>query len=264
MDWSLLLGAFMLGLLSSSHCIGMCGGIMGALTMAIPAEAKGRRLRILLGYNLGRVLSYSLMGLLVGAFAHQLAELGAVVWLRWMAGLLLIAMGLYLANWWRGLVYVESAGRYLWAYIQPLGKSLMPVNSLPKAILLGAIWGWLPCGLVYSALVYSMAQANSLASGALMLAFGLGTLPAVLATGLVAQQLMKLMQLRYLRWVFALSIILFGLWTIWGGGHHHGHHTGMDHSGMDHSGMDHTGMDHTGMDHTGMEHAQSSSSAAAQ
>jgi uncharacterized protein len=197
--------------------------------------------------------------LMLGAFAHQLAELGAVAWLRWLAGLLLIAMGLYLANWWRGLVYLESAGRYLWTYIQPLGRSLMPVDSLPKAIVLGAIWGWLPCGLVYSALVYSMAQANSLASGALMLAFGVGTLPAVLATGLLAQQLQKLMQLRYLRWGFALSIMLFGLWTIWGGGHHHGHsgmnHSGMDHSNMDHSNMDHSNMNHSDMDHSGMDHS---------
>jgi uncharacterized protein len=241
--------------LSSAHCVGMCGGIMGALAMAIPKEAKARRWFILLSYNLGRILSYSLMGLLVGAFAHQLAALGAVIWLRWLAGLLLIAMGLYLANWWQGLTYLERGGRYLWAYLQPLGKALMPVTSAPKGLLLGAIWGWLPCGLVYSALVYAMAQANSLSAAAVMLAFGLGTLPSVLATGLAAQQMARLLRLQQVRQLFALIIILFGLWTLWGGGHHGHNHAGMDHSGMDHSGMDHSGMDHSGMDHSGMDHS---------
>ena len=267
-DWSALIAAFLLGLFSSAHCVGMCGGIMGALSMAIPAGAKVRRWLILLGYNLGRVFSYALMGVIVGLFAHQITESGGAQWLRWLAGALLIAMGLYLANWWRGLTYLETAGRYLWAYLQPLGKALMPVNNLPKAIALGAIWGWLPCGLVYSALAYAMAQGNSLGGGLIMLAFGLGTLPAVLATGLAAQQLARLLQRRHIRWSFAVVVILFGLWTIWGGGfgghqHHHQASGGasdqpaMDHSNMDHSSMDHGTMDHSDMDHSQMHHHQS-------
>lgn len=265
-EWSALSAAFLLGLFSSAHCVGMCGGIMGALSMAIPAKAKVRRWLILLGYNLGRIFSYALMGALVGLFARQITESGGSVWLRWLAGLLLIAMGLYLANWWRGLTYLETGGRYLWAYLQPLGNALMPVDTLPKAVALGGIWGWLPCGLVYSALAYAMAQGSVLGGGLIMLAFGLGTLPAVLATGFVAQQLGRLLQRPQVRWSFALAVILFGLWTIWGGGHgshgshhhQHGQHTmekGMDHSAMDHSNMDHSNMSHSGMDHSSMEHS---------
>lgn len=226
-DWASLFTAFSLGLLSSAHCVGMCGGIMGALTMAIPAEARRRRFTLLLGYNLGRIGSYTLMGTLLGLFAGAISGWAGESWLRLVAGLLLIAMGLYLGNWWRGLTYLERVGRYLWAYLQPLGKPLMPVTNLPKALVLGGIWGWLPCGLVYTALAYAATQADGRGAAAVMLAFGLGTLPAVLATGLAARQLAKLLQARGVRTGFALLIILFGIWTLAGGGpghHHHSHH----------------------------------------
>lgn len=209
-----LAAAFMLGLLSSAHCVGMCGGIMGALALAIPASERRRRALLLLSYNLGRILSYTLMGVLAGLFVDALAGSGGVPWLRLLAGLLLIAMGLYLGNWWRGLTWLERGGSYLWRYLQPLGRRLMPVTRLPQALGLGAIWGWLPCGLVYTALAYATTQAQAFNAGAVMLAFGLGTLPAVLATGLAAQRLTQLLRRPRLRWSFAILIIVFGLWTI--------------------------------------------------
>lgn len=265
-DWPTLMAAFLLGLFSSAHCIGMCGGIMGALSMAIPAPAQSRRVLILFSYNAGRIFSYVVMGIVVGAFAQQITAAGGALWLRWLAGLLLIAMGLYLANWWHGLSYLETGGRYLWVYIQPLGKKLMPVDKPLKALLLGGIWGWLPCGLVYSALAYAMAQGQWLAGGLTMLAFGLGTLPTLMLAGLAAQQLKTLLQRRQLRWTFALIVILFGGWTIWAGGHgqHHQHvqgdsvHSGMDHSNhsaMNHTDMNHADMNHADMNHAGMDHS---------
>jgi sulfite exporter TauE/SafE len=257
-DLSIFLSLFTLGLVSSTHCIGMCGGIMGALTMAIPAQAKAKRGLILLSYNLGRIASYALMGLLAGFFAEQIAALGGVTILRVIAGLLLIAMGLYLADWWRGLTKLETLGRYLWVYLQPLGKGLMPVDNIPKALFLGALWGWLPCGLVYAALAMAMTQPAPIMAASAMLAFGLGTLPAVLAAGFVAQQLTRILQQRQVRIGLALIIIIFGVWTIWGGlGHLHQHqqhqesqHTQQPADGIDHSAMDHSHMDHSPMQHT--------------
>jgi uncharacterized protein len=271
-DLSILLPLFSLGLVSGAHCIGMCGGIMGALTMAIPAEAKSKRWFILVAYNLGRILSYGVMGLLAGLFAEQFSALGGGTILRILAGVLLITMGLYLANWWRGLTKLEILGRYLWVYIQPIGKRLMPVNTIPKALLLGALWGWLPCGLVYAALAMAMTQPAPLLAASTMLAFGLGTLPAVLAAGAVAQQLAYILQQRPVRIVLAFIIIVFGVWTIWGGlGHSHQHQhpqnheqqhsqppvDGDDHSAMDmsHSQMDHSQMDHSQVDHSSMDHS---------
>lgn len=243
-DWIIFLPMLIMGLVSSGHCIGMCGGIMGALTMAIPAEAAHKRWGILLVYNLGRILSYSVMGFLAGLFAQQLVNMGGASVLRIAAGLLLISMALYLANWWRGLTYLETLGRYLWVYIQPMGKNLLPVNSLTKAILLGALWGWLPCGLIYSALALAMTQTPPLAAGS-MLAFGVGTLPAVLAAGVAAQQLARILQQRQIRIGFALLILLYGLWTVYGGlgGHAHQHSADPTNQPHDHSMMHH---DHGG------------------
>jgi uncharacterized protein len=224
--------AFALGFFSSAHCVGMCGGIMGALTVAIPESARGRRGRLILSYNLGRLLSYSLMGLLMGLLAAPLADGQTGLWLRLLAGLLLIAMGLYLGNWWRGLTWLERGGSYLWRYIQPLSKGLMPVRRAPQALLLGGLWGWLPCGLVYTALAYALAQAQPLVSATVMLAFGLGTLPAVLATGFAAQKFTDLLRRPRLRWSFAVLIILFGLWTLaWTGVHSLNHDAHEAHTG---------------------------------
>jgi len=154
--------AFIIGLLGGVHCFGMCGGIMNALTFAIPSsETNGSQRsvwqqgRTLLLYNLGRIFSYSVAGAIIGSLGWWLqgSNTVAMLVLRVIAGLMLIAMGLYLAGWWRGLVRLEQAGGHLWKYLQPLGNRLIPVTRPWQALLLGSVWGWLPCGLVYSTLV---------------------------------------------------------------------------------------------------------------
>ncbi|MFI7857071.1 sulfite exporter TauE/SafE family protein [Pseudomonas promysalinigenes] len=210
----LLGSALILGLLGGGHCLGMCGGLMGALTLAIPPEQRGRRLRLLVAYNLGRVFSYACAGLLLGLAGWAVASSPAAMALRVVAALLLIAMGLYLAGWWNGLTRIEALGRGLWRVIQPAACRLMPVSSLPQALLLGALWGWLPCGLVYSTLLWAASQGSAGYSAALMLAFGLGTWPILLATGLAAQRVNALLRRRSVRVAGGLLVILFGLWTL--------------------------------------------------
>lgn len=220
---------FVMGLVSSAHCLGMCGGIMGALSLAIPAEARGKRWLILVSYNIGRIGSYALMGLIAGFFSGKLQTLFGSLPLRILAGLMMLAMGLYLADWWRGLTKLENLGRYLWVYIQPWGKKLMPVTNAPRALLLGGLWGWLPCGLVYAALVSALTQPAPLLAATAMLAFGLGTLPAVLAAGVMAQSVARALQRRPLRLLLAAVIILLGAWVIGAAILHSTHHHG-DHS----------------------------------
>ena len=210
----LLVSALILGLLGGGHCLGMCGGLMGALTLAIPKEQRSRRFRLLLAYNLGRILSYATAGLLIGLAGWAVANSPAAMFMRVLAGLLLISMGLYLAGWWSGLTRVESLGRGLWRYIQPVANRLLPVSSLPRALLLGALWGWLPCGLVYSTLLWAASQGNALDSALLMLAFGLGTWPVLLATGLAAERVTALLRKRSVRMAGGLLVILFGVWTL--------------------------------------------------
>ncbi|HFL2187039.1 TPA: sulfite exporter TauE/SafE family protein [Pseudomonas putida] len=210
----LLGSALVLGLLGGGHCLGMCGGLMGALTLAIPPEQRGRRLRLLLAYNLGRILSYASAGLLLGLAGWAVASSPAALALRVVAALLLIAMGLYLAGWWSGLTRIEALGRGLWRHIQPLASRLLPVSSLPRALLLGALWGWLPCGLVYSTLLWAASQGNAGYSAALMLAFGLGTWPVLLATGLAAERVNALLRRRSVRVAGGVLVMLFGMWTM--------------------------------------------------
>lgn len=209
-----LLSALILGLLGGGHCLGMCGGLMGALTLAIPPEQRARRLRLLLAYNLGRILSYATAGLLIGLAGWAVASSPAAMALRVLAGLLLIAMGLYLAGWWSGLTRIEALGRHLWRHLQPLASRLMPVSSLPRALLLGAVWGWLPCGLVYSTLLWASSQGSPGESALLMLAFGLGTWPVLLATGMAAERLTALLRRSGVRVAGGLLVILFGIWTL--------------------------------------------------
>lgn len=210
----LLISALILGLLGGGHCLGMCGGLMGALTLAIPPEQRGRRLQLLLAYNLGRILSYASAGLLFGLAGWAVASSPAAILLRIVAGLLLISMGLYLGGWWSGLTRIEALGRGLWRHIQPVASRLLPVSSLPRALLLGALWGWLPCGLVYSTLLWAASQGDALDSGLLMLAFGLGTWPVLLATGMAAERLTAVLRRRGIRMAGGLLVILFGLWTL--------------------------------------------------
>ena len=261
-DWSVLAAALAIGFLGSSHCIGMCGGISGALGLAVPGEKP--QWPKLLGYSAGRIASYALMGLLVGAVGGFLAmDLAAgLAPLRFVAGLMLIAMALYLANWWRGLVWLERGGAVLWRTVQPLSRRLLPVKSTSQAVALGALWGWLPCGLVYSALAFALAQGSAQQASMAMLAFGLGTAPAVLATGVAATQLRKLVQKPGVRLSMASLVLVFGVWTLWaslGHGGHGSHGAHQEHQTPGHQMQGHHGHlqqpDHdTGRDVNGHEH----------
>lgn len=218
LDLSPLAAAFVFGLLGGAHCIGMCGGIMSALTFAVPPSMRhpARLTGLLLGYNLGRIASYMTAGALVATLGTLVAITPAArIMLQGIAAVMLILMALYIANWWKGLLRVEAVGRRLWRHLEPVGRRLMPVVKVPQAMALGVVWGWLPCGLVYSMLAWSLAVADPLHGAALMGAFGLGTLPALLATGLAARQLGTLIRHPATRTVAALSIIAFALWQLW-------------------------------------------------
>jgi sulfite exporter TauE/SafE len=124
---------------------------------------------------------------------------------------LLVLIGAHLAGWLPGFAVLEAAGSRLWRWLEPAGRAFLPVDSLPKALAIGALWGWLPCGLVYSALLWTTAHADPLFGGAAMLAFGLGTLPGMFAAGLLARGVLALHRRLVLRRAAALLIIVLGL-----------------------------------------------------
>ncbi|MBU2986449.1 sulfite exporter TauE/SafE family protein [Saccharophagus degradans] len=238
MMWDTLVAAFFLGLLGAGHCLGMCGGIAAALSFALPANKTPQKLAFLAAYNAGRIASYTFIGLVAGLVGWWLGQVAGAVYLRIFAGVLLILLGLYLADWWRLLGLLEKSGAGLWAKIQPIGNRLLPVKTVPQAALLGLIWGWLPCGLIYSALGFALASSNSnaLYGASIMLAFGLGTLPAVFTGGLAAEKILALFKLRNVRIGFALCYIVFGVWTVYIAIQHagHSHHATSEHAAHNH------------------------------
>ena len=212
------LAAFLVGLFGGVHCVGMCGGIVGALSFGLPDELRHqprRMLPYLLAYNLARIGSYTLAGALLGGISALAMQLVAINQLQQMllvfAGVFMILLGLYVGGWWRILLRVEQAGGLIWRRIEPLGRRFLPVRSVWHAFLLGLVWGWLPCGLVYSVLIWAMASGGPGQGGLLLFSFGLGTLPNLLAMGLFAATLSRWVRYRWLRWFAGGAIIGFGV-----------------------------------------------------
>lgn len=243
MDALALLPIFLVGLLGSIHCVGMCGGIVGAFSAgrALPAQRSGsggavtaRRVIAIhlerdaspaaalasqaafsLAYNSGRLLSYSIAGAL-GAGLVQSARMFA--WLSsvqiigyWVANLLLIALGLYLMNIWHGVTRIESWGRVLWARLQPLMPRLLPIDHPGKAFLLGGLWGWVPCGMVYSVLLTAMSTGSAQSGAMVMFAFGLGTLPMLFGLGMLGTGVLSWVRKPAVRTVCGLVVAGFGV-----------------------------------------------------
>ena len=216
MEISTLISAFTIGLLGSAHCIGMCGGITSALSLSLKGRSSSHVAGLMLCYHSGRIISYALAGAILASIGWYLGDLTPAIKisLRYIAAGMMIAMGLYLTGWWRGLTVLEQLGQYLWKRVQPLSKSLLPIKTTGSALLLGMVWGWLPCGLVYSNLALAASQGSLVAGALVMVSFGLGTLPAVFLTGLFSRQLHHIIQATLTRSIAGTMIILFGLWSI--------------------------------------------------
>jgi sulfite exporter TauE/SafE len=217
-----LLTAFLVGLLGGVHCVAMCGGIVTTLTLGLAPERRrgvAAQLPFQLGYNLGRIAGYSIVGALMGGLGALLMQSLALQWaqrgLYALAAVLMIALGLYLGGWWRGLAYVERAGAVLWRRLEPIGRRLLPIRSWWQAFGVGLVWAWLPCGLVYSVLILALSAGGPLHGALLMLAFGLGTLPNLLGIGLLAGAAARYAEQDWLRYGAGALVICFGLYALW-------------------------------------------------
>ena len=227
-----LLPIFLIGLLGSVHCVGMCGGIVSAFSVGSrtgkkfpvavvahnpPARQSGRMQRTigLVAYNSGRIGSYAVAGALVGGAARGARALAGVSQLQmggyWLANLMLVALGLYLMGAWRGLARLERVGQLLWQHLQPLTKRLLPLDTPIKMFAVGGLWGWLPCGMVYSVLLTAMLTGSASAGATVMLIFGLGTLPMLLTMGLLGGALRGWIQRPAVRISAGMIVLGFGL-----------------------------------------------------
>jgi len=222
MDYSILVTSLVVGLLGGIHCLGMCGGVVGALTFGVDVKIQTSRFRMMLfqvAYNTGRISSYIIIGAIFGYIGMALGSLATFLpaqqLLQVIAGLFMIALGLYLAGWWYGIVAIEKAGQGLWKHVQPYANKLTPIKHLPQAWLYGLVWGWLPCGLVYSMLIMAMSAGGAFEGAMVMLAFGLGTLPNLLLMGAFAFYFTRLSRKEWIRKGAGLGVIGMGLWQLY-------------------------------------------------
>lgn len=216
------LTAFIVGLMGGVHCIGMCGGIVGALSFGLSQQntgTKNRLFQLLAGYNLGRIMSYTLAGGLMGSIgwmaSHWLEIRQMQLLLQLLAAVFMILLGLYLSGWWPVLVHLEKAGGVIWRKIEPMARKVLPVQNIGQAWMMGVLWGWLPCGLVYSVLIWSVSAGSFQQGALLMLSFGLGTLPNLLAMGVFASQLNHWVKNNWVRQLAGGLVMVFGVWSLY-------------------------------------------------
>jgi hypothetical protein len=212
-----LASALLLGFFGSVHCLGMCGGIAAALGQAMPERSAARGLVGASVYSLGRITSYSIAGGAVGFAGESFsAATGWVIGSRVLAGVLILTFGLHVAGWWNGLAAVERIGLVVWRRIAPLARHIGRPDRIWKTFTLGMLWGWLPCGLVYAALLSAAATGEGLLGAGIMACFGLGTLPALLAASGFGARVGSFLALRSARRVAGIGLLVFGIWSIGG------------------------------------------------
>ena len=208
---SLALAAFLAGLLGGVHCSGMCGGIAASLA----AAARGPALPRQLAFNSGRIASYGIAGAVAGltggALLHASPVVAAQTAMFVVANALMLMLGLYVAGLSRMLPRLETAGGALWRRLEPVRRRVVPIDSTAKALGAGALWGWVPCGLVYAMLTLALAAGSPAEGAFVMLAFGLGTLPNLLAAGYAAQRMLGLRQRPWVRQVAGAFIIALAI-----------------------------------------------------
>lgn len=222
--------ALLMGLLGGAHCVVMCGGVAGLL-----AGAGSRRVYVL-AYNAGRVLAYGALGAAFGG----LSGLAGARWLdairfglRGAAALCMLGVGLHLVGLPSFVRAVESLGAPLFRRAAPLTRRLLPLRRVHHAIAVGALWGLMPCGLLYGALALAASSASPVVGGATMLAFGAGTLPLMLTVGALAARFSRALASPRLRRAAGAAVLGFGMYGLAGTaaqlelgtlGHGHGAH----------------------------------------
>lgn len=217
---STYLVALLMGIFSSMHCIGMCGSIIGTLTLSLKPEIREKKSKLypyVLTYNLGRITSYTIAGILIGAIefilTRPLGEGHGHRVLQILSALIMAGAGFYIAGWFPQFAYIEKSGSWIWKKLEPLGRKLIPVQTLTQGYLFGMVWGWIPCGLVYSTLALAATTGDVVKSTLTMLFFGLGTLPAVMGLGIMASSLARLAKMERFRQAVGVMFIILALFA---------------------------------------------------
>jgi hypothetical protein len=225
---ALALSAFLVGLLGGVHCVAMCGGIVAALNLPArrPALSAARggtiaadtvaQLPLHVAYGTGRIASYTAAGTIAGGLGGVATLAGAVmpvqIALAVVANALVVLLGVYLAGAGSGIARLEAIGGALWRRVAPIGRRFLPADTPVRAIGAGAVWGWLPCGLVYSVLALALVSGDAARGATVMLAFGLGTMPNLVLAGLALDRFRGHFARPRVRLVAGLAVAALGVW----------------------------------------------------
>lgn len=219
--WQTYLSAFLVGFVGGVHCLGMCGGIVSALSLGLPKahrNSAGKMLPFQLAYNAGRISSYVIAGAIMGGLGALLLHWLPLYWSQRIlfaaAGIMMILLGFYISGWWMLLSRIEKYGQFFWKKLEPLARRLLPIESTLQAFKVGLVWGWIPCGLVYSMLINAVSSGSAVSGATIMLAFALGTLPNLLMMGFLAGAAARLLHSVWFKKAAGLMIMIFGVWTL--------------------------------------------------
>lgn len=227
MTVALLLMALGMGFFGSPHCLGMCGGIVTAFGLSMQSLSASQKSLLIMTYHFGRLLSYALLGVIAGLIGTTVLQpiLVGNSLPRLLIGGVLILVGLSILGL-PLLTQLEKAGAKIWQSMSPIRQKIFPLNTVPKALIAGLLWGFLPCGLVYGALLMAVVGRDTLTGAMLMFAFGLGTLPMLLATQGTVVALQARIKLFRLRQANGIIMALSGLAVIFlPMAMHHGSHS---------------------------------------
>lgn len=211
LDPAVLSTAFLAGLLGSGHCFGMCGGIAAGLGAMSP----GRAVVPALQFNLARLASYTVLGLIAATVLSGVSGLVPIGrWLRVITAVMILLIGMKFLFDFPGISFIERGGAGLWNKIMPLALKAGGRNDWLGRVLLGICWGLVPCGLVYSILVTAASTAQPVSGALIMLAFGVGTLPSMLGLTVAAPALSSFLGDRTVRRMIGFSLVVLALWTL--------------------------------------------------
>ncbi len=207
--------AFLVGLAGSVHCIGMCGGVVSAFSFATPKHANKEVYAF--AYNTGRIFTYAVLGAFTGFLGSIIssANVTDIPILNYISILFLFLLAFYISDVWKGLSHLEKVGSVIWRRIQPISKKLIPIKTPFHAFIYGSLWGFLPCGLIYSSLTWSLSSQSAWMGAGMMLAFGLGTLPALILISFGFQSLLPIMQSRKTRLFVAFLLVLSAIFLLY-------------------------------------------------
>ncbi|MGP5649474.1 sulfite exporter TauE/SafE family protein [Psychrobacter celer] len=262
MTMALLTAALLMGFFGSPHCLGMCGGIVAAFGLSMKDVSPAKKRGLIATYHLGRLLSYAILGLVAGLIGT--AVLAPLMvgnsTPRILLGLVLVFVGLTML----GLPFLNKLERFgmrLWQALAPLRTKVFPLNTVPRALAAGLLWGFLPCGLVYGALLIAVIGHDPLTGAVLMFAFGLGTIPMLVATHETVNWVRHHIGRLRLRQLNGAIMMISGLAVVavpmvMANMHGHMDHGHMDHGQMNHEQMNHEQMNHEQMNHEQMNHEQ--------